>query len=79
MLSAHKLNAKGLKVTWKQWQEQFGHEYLGPDALRNFKDRFIPAVKGALSVYPDANVEIVTGGLMLKKSRPAVSKIIGSS
>ena len=75
----HKLNAKGLKVTWKQWQEQFGHEYSGADSLRNFKDRFIPAVKDALSVYPDANVEIVTGGLMLKKSKPAVSKIIGSS
>ena len=72
----HRLNAKGVKVTWKQWQEQFGQEYTGSDSLRNFKDRFIPAVKDALSVYPDAKVEIVTGGLMLRKSSPAVGKII---
>jgi hypothetical protein len=71
----HRLNAKGVKVTWKQWQEQFGQEYNGVDSLRNFKDRFIPAVKDAIAVYPDARVEIVTGGLMLKKSEPAVSKI----
>jgi hypothetical protein len=70
----HRLNAKGIKVTWKQWQEQFGQEYTGSDSLRNFKDRFIPAVKDAIAVYPDAKVEIVTGGLMLKKSEPAVSK-----
>jgi len=71
----HRLNAKGIKVTWKQWQEQFGQEYTGAASLRNFKDRFIPAVKDALAVYPDAKVEIITGGLMLRKSTPAVSKI----
>lgn len=72
----HSLSAKGIKVTWKQWQEQFGQEYTGSDSLRNFKDRFVPAVKDALAVYPDAKVEIVTGGLMLRKSSPAVGKII---
>ncbi len=35
------------------------------DSLRNFKD--------TLAVYPDAKVEIVAGGLMLKKSQPVVS------
>jgi hypothetical protein len=70
----HRLNAKGIKVTWKQWQEQFGQEYTGSDSLRNFKDRFIPAVKDAIAVYPEAKVEIVTGGLMLRQSKPAVRK-----
>jgi hypothetical protein len=70
----HRVSAKGVKVTWKQWLEQFGQEYTGKDSLRNFKDRFLPAVKDALHVYPDAKVEIVTGGLMLKQSRPAISK-----
>jgi hypothetical protein len=71
----HQVSAKGVKVTWKQWLEQFGHEYTGKDSLRNFKDRFLPAVKDALNVYPEAKVEIVTGGLMLKQSRPAISKL----
>ena len=71
----HRLSAKGVKVTWKQWLEQFGHEYTGKDSLRNFKDRFVPAVKDALHVYPEANVEIVTGGLMLKQSRPAITRL----
>ena len=71
----HRVSAKGVKVTWKQWLEQFGQEYTGKDSLRNFKDRFLPAVKDALHVYPDAKVEIVTGGLMLKQSRPAISRL----
>lgn len=71
----HRVSAKGVKVTWKQWLEQFGQEYTGKDSLRNFKDRFLPAVKDALHVYPEAKVEIVIGGLMLKQSRPAVSKL----
>lgn len=71
----HQVSAKGVKVTWKQWLEQFGQEYTGKASLRNFKDRFIPAVKDALHVYPEAKVEIVTGGLMLKQSRPPVTKL----
>jgi hypothetical protein len=66
----HCLNAKGIKVTWQQWKEQFGQEYQGKRALQDFKDKFVPAVKAALAVYPDANVRQVTGGLMLMPSRP---------
>ena len=66
---------KGVKVTCMHTLEEFGDEYTGKDSLRNFKDRFLPAVKDALNVYPEAKVEIVTGGLMLKQSRPAISKL----
>jgi hypothetical protein len=68
----HRIGPRGIKITWKQWLEQFGQEYTGKDSLRNFKDRFVPAVKDALHVYPEAKVEIVNGGLMLRHSRPPV-------
>lgn len=68
----HCLGSKGVKVTWEQWKEQFGQEYTGKRALQDFKDTFIPAVKSALAVYPQARVEQVAGGLLLKRSHPPV-------
>ena len=66
------LGPKGVKVTWEQWREQFGQEYTGKRALQDFKDTFIPAIKSVLQVYPQARVEYVVGGLMLKRSHPPV-------
>ena len=57
---------------WHQWQEQFGQEYTGPDAVRNFKKEWLPAVRAAMTVYPSAKVELVKGGLLLKPSPPPV-------
>ncbi len=60
---------KPVKVTWHQFHAQFGHEFKD---WRNFKQRFIPALRAALVVYPSAKVEEVTGGLLLKPSLPPV-------
>ena len=63
---------KPVKVFWHQWQEQFGQEYTGPDAIKNFKKEWLAAVRTALTVYPSAKVELVTGGFLLKPSLPPV-------
>jgi hypothetical protein len=60
---------KSVKVTWRQFHRQFGHEFKD---WRNFKQRFIPALRAALVVYPSAKVEEATGGLLLKPSLPPV-------
>ena len=62
---------KPVKVTWRQFHAQFGHEFTD---WRNFKQRFIPALHAALAVYPSAKVEEVTGGLLLRPSLPPVHR-----
>jgi hypothetical protein len=62
---------KPVRVTWHQFHAQFGHEFKD---WRNFKQRFIPALRAALVVYPSAKVEEVTGGLLLKPSLPPVHR-----
>ncbi|MFZ4702694.1 MAG: hypothetical protein ACOYMG_21840 [Candidatus Methylumidiphilus sp.] len=56
-----------VKVTWTQWHRQMGQEYA---SVWEFKKRFLEAVRAVLSVYPDAKVELVRGGLLLKPSPP---------
>jgi hypothetical protein len=60
---------KPVKVTWHQLHAQFGQEYQD---WRSFKKEFLPAVRASLTVYLDAKVEQVTGGLLLKPSMPPV-------
>jgi hypothetical protein len=60
---------KPVKVTWRQFHGQFGQEFKD---WRNFKQKFIPAVRAALTVYPSAKVEEVKGGLLLHPSMPPV-------
>ena len=67
----HRIGAP-VALTWWMLKEQFGQEYIGVDALRNFKQAFKKALAEACSLYPDAKVEIVWGGLKLSKSRPPV-------
>lgn len=62
---------KPVRVTWHQFHSQFGQEYSD---WRSFKKRFLPAVRAALTVYPSAKVEEVTGGLMLYPSLPPVHR-----
>ncbi len=72
---AHRLcritRATGVKVSWANLREQFGQEYADP---RNFKRELRQAIRQALAVYPDARVEEVPGGLMLKPSHPPIAK-----
>ena len=63
---------KPVKVTWRQFHAQFGHEFKGKEAVDDFQKKFLPAVRAALAVYPSAKVEQVRGGLLLKPSLPPV-------
>jgi hypothetical protein len=72
---AHRLcrvrKPQGVPVHWASLREQFGQEYTDP---RNFKREFRQALRQTLAVYPDARVEDITGGLLLKPSRPPIAK-----
>ena len=61
--------AKPTSVPWPALHQQFGSEYK---QIRQFRAKFLPALKEALAVYPDANVEVDGNGLRLLPSRPAV-------
>jgi hypothetical protein len=57
-------------VTWKALKAQHGSSYK---ELYHFKARF-PALLGlAKAVYPDAKVEVIDTGVLLRPSRPPVS------
>jgi len=67
----HRVNTP-VALTWWMLKDQFGQEYGGNDALADFKKSFKKALAQAQSVYPDAKVQIVRGGLKLYSSTPAV-------
>src|SRR6185369_15095562 len=48
----------GEKVSWANLHDQFGHEY---DDVKNFKKRFVIALRTACAVYTDARVELAPG------------------
>ena len=62
----------GVKLSWENLREQFGQEYADP---KNFKKEFRQALRPALAVYPDARVEEVMGGLVLRPSSPPMPKM----
>ena len=57
-------------VTWAALKAQHGTAYK---QLFHFRDKFKGVLEMALAVYPDANVEVVDEGLILKPSRPPVA------
>ena len=63
---------KPVKVTWHQFHAQFGQEFTGQDAVKNFRREFLPAIRASLALYPEAKVDEVRGGLLLKPSMPPV-------
>ncbi len=71
---AHRLrrvgNPAGTRLSWTNLREQFGQEYA--DA-KNFKREFRAALTQVLVVYPDARVETITGGLLLRESPPPIA------
>lgn len=71
---AHRLRRiakqEGVKVSWANMKEQFGQEYK---ESKDFKKEFRQALKQVLAVYPDARVEDVPGGLLLKESLPPIA------
>ena len=58
-------------ITWRALMSQFG---AGFSRLDNFRMRFLPNLKLALAVYPEARVDVGEKGLILHPSRPPVSK-----
>lgn len=69
----HRIEGKGVVLHWKALREQFAQEYTGPNADKNFKDSFLPALKKVLAVYPQAKVKPVTGGVLLIGSPPPIA------
>ena len=57
-------------ITWKALHAQFG---AGFARLDHFRAKFLENLYLALAVYPEADVEANTKGLMLKPSRPPVA------
>jgi len=70
----HRIEGKGVTLHWKSLRAQFAQEYTGKDADKDFKKKFVPALRKVQSVYPAANVKQVTGGLLLLGSPPPVPK-----
>jgi replication initiator protein len=66
----HSLKAPA-PLSWRALKTQFGN---GFSQLNNFKTKFLPNLKLALSVYPDARVDDDrTRGIILHPSRPPVN------
>ena len=61
--------SKATTVSWAALHSQFGPEYA---TTKSFRERFIPNLKEALAVYPDAKVDVSVAGVVLYPSPPAV-------
>jgi hypothetical protein len=61
----------GVKVYWKNLRDQFGQEYKCP---KDFKKKFVPALRKVLTVYPTAKVGQEHGGIRLYPSSPPIRK-----
>lgn len=60
---------KAVRVPFVSLKDQFGQEYA---ELKDFKKKFLAAMKQVMAVYPEAKVQQVTGGLVLSPSRPPI-------
>ena len=58
-------------VSWMALQSQFGPEYT---RLRDFRRRFADALRQAVAVYPEANVDLDERGILLHPSALAVRR-----
>jgi hypothetical protein len=71
---AHRLcrvrSRQGVRLSWTNLQEQFGSEY---GSTKDFKKRFLQALRKAVEVYPAARIDQVRGGLMLHASPPPIA------
>lgn len=68
----HRISGRPLILHWVSLRGQFGQEYTGKNADKDFKDAFLLQLKKVLAVYPQAKVKQVTGGLMLLASPPPI-------
>jgi hypothetical protein len=68
----HRIEGRPSILHWSSLREQFAQEYTGKDPDKDFKKKFVPALQAALTVYPQARVKRVTGGIMLMASPPPI-------
>ena len=72
---AHRLcrikQATGSMLSWENLRDQFGQEYA---ISKDFKREFRNALHQVRLVYPDARIEEVPGGIVLRESPPPISK-----
>ena len=61
------------RLYWLSLRGQFGQEYIGKNADKDFKTAFLLALRAVLVVYPQAVVEQIRGGLRLKPSPPPIA------
>lgn len=67
-----RIQGKPVRLFWHQLRDQFGQEYRGKDADKDFKKEFRPALLHAMTVYPAAKVDVIDGGVVLHPSASAV-------
>ena len=75
MLAERLYRIKGkepLILRWRSLRLQFGQEYRGKEADKDFKKAFIAALKKVQVVYPKAKVSVVDTGIRLFASPPPV-------
>ena len=61
----------GVMLSWENLREQFGQEYKNS---KDFKREFRDVLRKVWLVYPDARIEDVPGGILLRESPPPISK-----
>ena len=70
---AHRLwrinDSKPVRLKWTTLRFQFGNR---GQEMKSFKRAFKTALHQVLMVYPEAKVEIIKGGLFLKRSPPPI-------
>ncbi|MBS0984279.1 replication protein RepA [Gluconobacter cerinus] len=76
---AHRLRRiskiNGEHLTWMNMRQQFGQEYKGPEADKNFKKAFNLALRQVMQVYPQARLESVRTGFRLLPSPAPVAPL----
>lgn len=68
----YRIEGRPLILHWSSLRDQFGQEYQGKNADKDFKTKFLIALKAVLAVYPQAKVKQVTGGVMMMASPPPI-------
>jgi len=68
----HRIEGRPVVLYWSNLRDQFGQEYRGKEADKDFKKKGLPSLKRVLAVYPEAKVKQVTGGIMMMASPPPI-------
>ncbi|PPU05221.1 replication protein [Xanthomonas arboricola pv. corylina] len=70
----HRIEGRSLQLYWHQVKDQFGQEYQGVNGAKDFKRKFLTALRDVQAVYPQARVKQIDGGLLLQASPPPIAK-----